>query len=87
MEDRATKEQVDAQVAENSARFRAALPELIKEHRGEWVIFRDGQPAGFYPSAMDAYLTAVRRFGEDGGFAMHRVDLRELEPICIFAAS
>ena len=41
-------ELVAEQVLHETLRFRAAVPELLKQHAGEWVVFREGKPHSFH---------------------------------------
>lgn len=45
------------------AAFDEQIPVVENEHRGEWVVFHDGNLIGFYPQFEDAASDAVDRFG------------------------
>ena len=61
---------IERAVYEETLRFRKALPELLKDHRGQWVVFLHGRPRGFFPNGDEAYLAALDAFGCDGGFVV-----------------
>jgi len=65
------------------AAFDRQLPELLLEHRGELVVFKDEVPQGFYKTYNDAYRAALDRFGLDDVFLISEVLERrpELVPI------
>lgn len=50
--------------------FREALPELLKDHAEQWVVFVDGAVADFYQDEESAYRAAMERFGPSGGFVV-----------------
>lgn len=53
--------------------FDAALPDLLQSHGGEFVVFKDRHPAGFFQSFAEAYSTAIERFGLDASFLVSEV--------------
>jgi hypothetical protein len=57
-------------VLAETRKFREALPELLKTHSGEWVIFLDGEPKGFHSDEKTAYDAAVAEFGRNAGFVV-----------------
>lgn len=63
-------------VAEESGRFRAALPSLLADDKlaGRWVLFRDGAVIASFASGDAAHEDGVRRFGRLGGFVVARVE-------------
>lgn len=48
--------------------FDAALRTLLREHEGEFVVFKDQRPVGFFESFQSAFESALRRFGLDAVF-------------------
>ncbi|MBI5478799.1 MAG: hypothetical protein HY906_08090 [Deltaproteobacteria bacterium] len=74
---------IERKVLEETERFRAALPELIKQHPGRWVVFRDGQVVSDHATEDEAYRAAVARFGVTGGFVVAPVV--EVEPTPVTA--
>lgn len=63
-------------VAEEAARFRAALPGLLADPTlaGRWVLYRDGAVVAAFDSGTEADDEGLRRFGELGGFVIARVE-------------
>ena len=60
--------------------FRTALPELLKEHAGQWVVFADGTVVGFYEDEDSAYRAAMQEYGPGGGFVIARVVQEQPQP-------
>jgi hypothetical protein len=54
-------------VLQETLRFREALPELLKTHRGKWVVFRDGEVKSVHDTEEEAYTAGLAAFGRDGG--------------------
>jgi hypothetical protein len=73
--------EIERRVLEETERFRAALPELIKHHPGRWVVFRDGAVVSDHATEDEAYRAAVVRFGVQGGFVVAPVAHVEPTPI------
>lgn len=46
------------------AAFQRLLPDLLKEHRGEWVAIVDGRPVEFGPDFSSVIGSMRRRFGQ-----------------------
>lgn len=44
--------------------FQRLLPQLLKEHRGEWVAIVDGQPVEFGPDFSSVIVPVRQRFGQ-----------------------
>jgi hypothetical protein len=63
--------------------FDAALPKLLREHRGEFVVFKDRKPVGFYPSYDDAYAMALDRYGHEAVFLISEVVQRIPQPVSL----
>ena len=63
------RERVQAEMG----RFRAALPRLLTEMRGKWVVFRDGQVQGVFDSEEAAYIDGLKRYGSDGGHVVAQI--------------
>jgi hypothetical protein len=43
--------------------FESKLSELLKEHRGQFVLIKDNTLHGFYPSMEEALKDAYKKFG------------------------
>ena len=68
-------------VLEETLRFHAALPELIKGYSGQWVVFRKGAVASVHASEDDAYRSGVKRFGPYGQYIVDRVEQKRAVPL------
>jgi len=73
-----------ARVANESARFRAAIPQLLAQYGGKWVVFRDGAVVSVQPDEESAYVAGLQRFGPGGGHVVAVV--LEPEPVLLSAA-
>ena len=65
------------QLQREQSAFDAQLPNLIPEHEGEFVIFKDGAPVGFFSTYDEAYAEALARFGLDETYLVSEVKHRE----------
>ena len=63
------------------ARFRAALPELLKDHAGKWVVFRDGQVVSVHDDEEAAYRAGREAFGLRGGHVVAPVEEQRTIPL------
>jgi hypothetical protein len=63
--------------------FDEKLPELLKEHKGEFVIFKDGLVVGLFPSYQAAYAEALARFGHEAPFLISEIVERSPLPVSI----
>jgi hypothetical protein len=70
-------------VAEESGRYRAALPKLLADPTlaGRWVLFRDGAVVASFDGGDAAHEDGLRRFGRLGGFVVARVELPRVHRI------
>ena len=59
--------------------FDAMLADLLKEHAGQFVVIKDGEPIGFYQSYGDAYTDALNRYGTDQVFLISEVRVPRAE--------
>jgi hypothetical protein len=63
-----------ARAVENEQKaFDALLPELLKEHREEFVVMKDGRPVAFHPTHDAAYTDALERFALEEAFLISEV--------------
>ena len=53
--------------------FDQQLPELMKDHQGEFVLFKDGRAVAFFPTYDAAYAAGLDRFGLDAEFLIQEV--------------
>jgi hypothetical protein len=59
------------------------LPEILPEHRGEFVVMHNGEPVEYFASYNEAYRTALSRFGLDETFLVSEVIERDEGPVSI----
>jgi hypothetical protein len=59
--------------------FDAVLEDMLERHAGEFAVFHDGEPAGFFSTYDDAYGFALDRFGLDTVFLVSEVKRRRPE--------
>jgi hypothetical protein len=57
--------------------FDAQLADLVREHEGEFVIFKDGTPVDFFSTYDEAYSEALARFGIDETYLVSEVKHRQ----------
>jgi hypothetical protein len=57
-------------VLAETKRFYRALPDLLKKHRGSWVVFHNGAVKSTHNSEDAAYAAALKAFGRDAGFVV-----------------
>jgi hypothetical protein len=68
-----------SRLQEEQDAFDAMLDELIVDHIGQFALFRDKRPVGFFPDYNDAYRAGLAKFGTDGVFLVSEVKKREKE--------
>jgi len=68
---------------EEQSAFDAQIPVLLKEHGGQYVLFKGGAPVAFFDTEEKALREALVRFGLDSGFLVARVELPNPQPISI----
>ncbi|MGQ0664210.1 MAG: hypothetical protein ACT4P2_11625 [Pseudomonadota bacterium] len=56
----------------NYAAFKQLLPELMKSHRGKFVLLRDEKPVEFFNTARDAMVFG-RRLYSDGNYSVQEI--------------
>jgi hypothetical protein len=59
---------------EEQATFDRMLPDLMKDHRGQFVLMTGGKPVDFFTRQEDAYRVGIERFGPDATFLVQLVD-------------
>jgi hypothetical protein len=64
---------LEQQVIAESKRFRAALPRLLPQYWGKWVVFKDGEVQGVFDDAESAYIDAIDSLGIKSGFVISQV--------------
>ena len=65
------------------ATFDHLLPELLKEHRGEFVVVYGQEPRGFFKTYNDAYSFALDSYGLDSVFLISEVVEHDNKPASI----
>lgn len=65
------------------AALNAMLHELMKEHAGEFVLFDDAAPVGFYPDHATAYEAGLDRFGLDRPFLLAKIEPLSPQPVSL----
>jgi hypothetical protein len=63
--------------------FDRHLEEMLREHAGEFVLFRKGEPVEFFSDYQTAYKAALERFGLDQVFLISEVKRRAPEPVSL----
>ena len=63
--------------------FERLLSQLLEEHRGEYAVFRDGKPIGFYRSREVAYREALDCCGLDAVFLVSEVTETVTESVSV----
>lgn len=71
----ATKTRYGSLEAEQEA-FDSLLDGLMEEHAGQFVVIKDKEPVGFYPTFADAHKAALEQFGLEGKFLVSEVKKR-----------
>ena len=69
----------DHELRREQAAFDEQLDDLLRQHAGEFVLFRDLEPADFFPTFQAAYEAALERFGSET-FLVSEVVKRPPEP-------
>lgn len=68
-----------AELELEQAAFNAQLDEMLKEHAGEFVVFKGGRAVAFFAGYDEAYRAALERFGPDETFIVSEVKRRTPE--------
>ncbi len=72
-----------ARLRQEQDAFEKLLPELLKEHRGEYAVFRECKPVGFYRSREVAYRAGLASCGLDGVFLVSEVTESESDVVSV----
>lgn len=72
-----------ARLEEEQRAFDAKLDEMMRDHEGEFVLFRRGEPVEFFASYNDAYQAGLDRFGLDEVYIVSEVKRRDRYPASI----
>ena len=68
---------------EEQAAFETQLDELLKTHKGKFVLFKSGQVVGFFDDHESAYNEGLDRFGLDTVFLVAPVEKIRPQPISV----
>lgn len=68
---------VEVEIERNYAAFKDMLPDLIREHQGQYALLHNQELEGVYPSAGDADRAGYRKFAD----APYSIQLVSDEPI------
>lgn len=60
-------------ITQEKRAYEAMKEDLLKEHRGKFVLLKDGQPQGFFASHSEAYTAGVEKYGIDAVFLVQEV--------------
>ena len=60
-------------LARESEAFNAQRDELLKNHRGEFVVFKDGKPVAFFKTLDEAYQFGISQFGPSDPFLLEPI--------------
>lgn len=71
-----TAENIYPQLQREQDAFDHQLDEMMAEHDGEFVVFKDGAPVAFFASYDEAYREALERFGPDETYLVSEVKRR-----------
>jgi len=57
--------------------FDSQLDDMMREHEGEFVLFRDEKPVAFFGTYDEAYQAGIDQFGLDGVYIVSKVKRRD----------
>lgn len=63
--------------------FRDALPDLLAEHEGHYVLWHEARPVRFCASYQDAYEAGLQALGPDVEYLVARVAAEEPRAVSI----
>ena len=70
---------VHEMVRMETERFEKALPRLLENLSGRWVVFKDNTVKADFDTEAEAYTEGLNRYGVDGGFVVAEVAKRDPE--------
>lgn len=79
MTTKATDRSLDAIKVEQAA-FDEKLQGMMKDHAGQFALFKGGKAVAFFPTYQDAYRGGLERFGVDEVFLVSEVKVGRHEP-------
>jgi hypothetical protein len=78
----ATLGRFDTLQAEQEA-FDRQVEEMLKEHAGQFVLFKKGGVVAYFPDYQAAYKAGLEKFGLDQVFLVSEVRRRAAEPVSL----
>jgi len=63
--------------------FDKQLDELVKAHKGKFVLFKGGRPVDFFNTFQEAYADGLRRFGPNAIFLVMPAEKLPAEPVSL----
>ncbi len=72
---------VSARVLEETKRFQANLPVLMRELEGRWVLYKDGRVIDVFQTEDEAFKAGLEKFGLDGAHIVIRVEPMDPVPL------
>lgn len=73
----------DFTLEQDQEAFDRQLETLLSTHSGEWVLFKNGEPIGFFATNEQAYEAGLDRFGLDETFLVQQVAKRSPEVVSL----
>lgn len=73
----------DMTLEQEQAAFDAQLEKLLAEHKGEFVLFKDGKPVQFFKRHEDAYAAGLDLYGLDRFFLVAPIEHPDPGPVSI----
>ena len=70
-------------IEDEQAAFNAVLATMMETHAGEFVVFHQGEAAGYFETYDQAYADALDRFGLDDVYLVSEVVQRRPEAASI----
>lgn len=75
-----SRETWNQRLAQERDAFDRQLDTLLESHKGEFVVFYEGRPLGFYASHTEAHRGALSTLGLDRTFLIARVEQEAPQP-------
>lgn len=75
-----SRETWNQRLAQEREAFDQQLDALLESHRGEFVVFHDGTPLGFYATHTEAHRGALSALGLDQVFLIAQVEQDAPQP-------
>lgn len=69
---------IQKEIDQNFEAFEKLVPELIKNHRGQFVVMRKEKPIEFFDTIRDAMIFADTKF-DDGLFSIQEINQKPID--------